>query len=358
MNDQDHRIRQLLLESLDAELGDRLHGPTDADRPGTARPDSGRSGAARRWALPAAAAAVVIAAAAGAVALTGNGNPSPSGATAGTIVTCAPTGTGSASRDTSILLSRAAGLTDGTASVARHGRLVEVRVPQATRHDVANLCASTSLALRPVIAPAVPVTDRAATRTHPLAHLGFPAPTTETAYDRLTATQQRKISSRLASTDCVHPSAAASTPGVVCGRGIAYLVGATVLDGTSVTSAQAQAPGSAGTTTDVAWSVRLSFDRHGAHSWSQFTRQHHAGQGSTVDATDTNCSSTTVPCEDFVAFVSNGRVIAAPLTTAALSSQTQISGNYTKAAAHRLAAALRNGQLPVPLRVLGIRPLR
>ncbi len=51
-------------------------------------------------------------------------------------------------------------------------------------------------------------------------------------------------------------------------------------------------------------------------------------------------------------------MIAAPLTTAKLSDQTEITGDYTKKSAHGLATALQHGQLAVRLQVVGVRPER
>lgn len=357
MSNDDEHVRRLLTESLDAELGARLDGPgtvtAAADRPARAN---------RRWLLPVAAAAVVAAVAVAVLAITGTGtDKTPSGGdSTGTVVTCKATGPGDVAQDRSTLLTRAKAVSDGTPTVRVDGSTVSITVPGASRHAVAGLCASTSLELRPVIAPAVGLRSGPAGNPDPLGDLGFAAPTTEAAWDALTPAQQHKIDNRLATASCRPVPAGSVAPVVACmdeadnyGPGDVVLLGATVLDGTSVTSATALAPNAR----TAAWTVNLTFDRHGAQAWSAFTGAHHTSDASS-SATLSTCASYSTPCEDFVAFVSDGRAISVPLTNARLSSQTEISGAFTKKSAQRLATALQQGQLAVPLKLVGVRPAR
>ncbi|MBE7188434.1 hypothetical protein [Jatrophihabitans endophyticus] len=355
MSTQDDRLRRLLVESLDAELGHRLDGPgaiPATDHTPTSRP-------VRRWALPLAA-AVVIAVLATVLAVAGSGRHArPATGRAGTVLTCSASGPGSVRADRPALLRRAKAVSDGRATVRIDGRTVRISVPGASRHAVSRLCSSSTLALRPLVAPAVAVREGASV-TKPLAHLGFAAPRTEAAYDRLTPAQRSNLTSRLASVDCSR-AVASGTPVVVCGRGTdghrsAYLLGTTLVDGNSVTAASQIGPSGRGVR---GWSVLLTFDRTGARAWSAWTDAHHANPSTNASASDRTCGAASpLPCSDFVGFVHDGRVIAAPVTAARLDAQTQITGEFTEADAHRLADALRAGQLAVPLTVVGSRPLR
>lgn len=101
-----------------------------------------------------------------------------------------------------------------------------------------------------------------------------------------------------------------------------YLLGPTVVEGTSITDA------SAGTQTGIGkWVVNLDFDGEGTTAWGEYTA---ANRG------------------QLVAITLDGRVISAPqINDAILGGGTEIDGNFTQETATELANQLKYGALPL-----------
>ena len=170
----------------------------------------------------------------------------------------------------------------------------------------------------------------------------------------LTATQQGEITSALSSYKC---KAAQSEPDIgtsyyiACDQSnsIAYLLGHVVVKGTQISSANSQAPNpNAGTTQ---WSVNLTLGGSGADAWHGWTSKYNDPSGGGGNASPTQCGpSAALPCSDFVAFTLDGQVITAPVTIAALSRTTSITGNFDQSSADALAKELNYGKLPISFR--------
>lgn len=366
MSGADDRITRLLVEGLDAELGARLEIPMiDDDTPVRS---VGRPRRRAFWVLPLAAAAVVAAITGGTVALvdaasSGDSSTPPSvPGTKGVQVTCAASGGADAGADRTALLARAKKIAhgDATATATVTGSTISVTVPGATRADVAGLCTSSSLALRPLIAPPVPY--HAGTSADPLRRLGFDVPASEAAYDRLTTQQRTALATALGTASCAPAADSAKGPMVACDDGrtagskLVALLGAPLVAGSDVAGARAQAPNVAGGSGSVEWTVAVTFDHAAARTWSTYTSRHHTSPTAS-SASVLDCSAG-IPCRDYVGFVTSGRLLSLPLTVATIPSgtTTQISGNFTEASAKSLAAALRSGPLPVPLTPVSVTP--
>ncbi len=191
-----------------------------------------------------------------------------------------------------------------------------------------------------------------------------PAPGLATAdckpYTALSTTQQGEIESALSALDCGGIQTEQDLPtsyyyacddGKTYGAKIAYLLGFVVVPGRLIDSASAQAP--SGQNGQVEWTVALTLTSSGADRWSAWTSKYNTTSNATVLAGQSGvCSaSSAVPCSDFVAFTLDGQVISAPITQAALSENTQISGNFTPDTARSLAQELNYGKLPVSFRL-------
>lgn len=189
---------------------------------------------------------------------------------------------------------------------------------------------------------------------NPLAGLTFPIPQDETAYDKLSATQQDQLRAAMQNFDCTskppddasHPTLlacdSATTPTLV------FLLGNIIVPGTEISSASAQAPNG----TNLQWAVSLNLKSTGQKVWGDYTTAHNTGG---VDSTTaiTSCGSTGTPCADFVAFTLDGVVVSAPYNQQAINGvATQISGSFTQQSATDLANQLKYGALPLSFNLL------
>ncbi|HEY0815593.1 MAG TPA: protein translocase subunit SecD [Pseudonocardia sp.] len=100
-----------------------------------------------------------------------------------------------------------------------------------------------------------------------------------------------------------------------------YVLGPSFLEGTQIASAQA-AVNSQG----VGSVVNVTFKSEGASIWGQYTTAH---------------------VGDAVAFTLDGKVVSAPTIQGAIYGTTEISGQFSQAAAQNLAGVLRYGSLPL-----------
>jgi preprotein translocase subunit SecD len=187
-----------------------------------------------------------------------------------------------------------------------------------------------------------------------------PAPSKCTAYSALSAAQQQEIAAALQNYDCTAAQAEADLPlghYVACDtKGqVAYLLGAVVVRGRDIDSASAQAPNLGGGQGGSAeWTVALTLGSTGADSWNAWTSKYNTPSAN-VSSVQTSATApcgpaASIPCSDFVGFTLDGQVISAPVTTAALSRQTTISGSFTQTTANQLAQELNYGKLPLSFR--------
>jgi len=202
-----------------------------------------------------------------------------------------------------------------------------------------------SLEARPLVAPPVAVAASGPYRIDPTASLDFPVPTTDTGYDALTTAQQQELRTALSHTDCAAQAGSTATWRVACDRTEGtprqvYLLGPVVFGRSDVRRATPEPPIRGIPSGSTRWTVALTLDRSGAARWHAFTAQHNSG-GAGSSSTPVVCAADTVPCADYVAFVVDGVAVSVPVTESALSSQTQISGNFTEQTARALARELR-----------------
>jgi len=181
------------------------------------------------------------------------------------------------------------------------------------------------------------------------------------AFKDLTATQQQEIQLALRNFNC---TAAESEPDIVTSyyiacdsSGFAYLLGHVVVKGAQISSANAQAPNVGAVGGNTQWTVSLTLGGSGADAWHGWTSKYNFPNGDSQNVSPQQLSSTppcgpsaTLPCSDFVAFTLNGQVITAPVTLAALSRNTSISGSFTQDSADALAKELNYGKLPISFR--------
>ena len=178
-------------------------------------------------------------------------------------------------------------------------------------------------------------------------------------YTALSPTQQQEISTALTAFKCSAAQTEQDIPnhyyyacddGKTYGTKVAYLLGFVVVPGKLIDSASAQAP--SGQNGQVEWTVALTLTPSGADRWNAWTSKYNTTQNATVVAGQSGvcAASGAVPCSNFVAFTLDGQVISAPITQAALSTNTQISGNFTADTARALAQELNYGKLPVSFR--------
>jgi hypothetical protein len=162
------------------------------------------------------------------------------------------------------------------------------------------------------------------------------------------ATLEAKAVTATTKGSCVPPT---TSPTQVCGPGGAQLIfGQTIFTERDIVSAVATMPNAAAGTFE--WTVAITLSSAGQHAWSAWTTAHNARGADTSQLTLANCG-TKVPCQDFVAFVINGRVAYVPLTLAPiLGTTTELNANLTQKSATQLAATLN--RLPIPLQV-GVR---
>ncbi|MDP9117513.1 MAG: protein translocase subunit SecD [Actinomycetota bacterium] len=189
--------------------------------------------------------------------------------------------------------------------------------------------------------------------TKPLSGLTFAIPTTEAAYGALSTANRRALQTAVARTNCntassqlaTAPSYVACDDGSSFGAPVVYLLGPAIVQGRQIAGASSQAPNPSNGQTQ--WTVNLDLKSSGQAAWSSYTGAHNLGSNhSTANALQ--CSTTAVPCADFVGFVLDGKVISAPVNESAINGQTtQISGNFTQSSANKLANELKYGALPL-----------
>ena len=209
-------------------------------------------------------------------------------------------------------------------------------------HTAAQACRSSTLAIRPVIAPLVTANTRTPRTSNPLATLRFTVPSDDAAYARLTAAQRSALAAAMSHYNCAPVTSVSTRFALSCstvpGVQQVLLLGAAVLTGPEVRSASAAEPSRGAGGSSVEWTVQLGLRAAGARRFHAFTAAHHT---SSTSATLSKCGSAgAVPCSDFLAFLANGRVLSVPLTNAVLDSEVSISGGFTESAAQTLAGEL------------------
>ena len=178
----------------------------------------------------------------------------------------------------------------------------------------------------------------------------------------LSSTQQQEIQLALRNYKC---KAAQSEPDIAYSyyiacdttNSFAFLLGHVVVKGSQISSANAQAPNAGAVGGNTQWTVSLTLGNSGADAWHGWTSKYNdpSGGGGTADprqfGTTPPCGpAATLPCSDFVAFTLDGQVITFPVTIAALSRNTSISGSFTQDSANALAKELNYGKLPISFR--------
>ena len=120
-----------------------------------------------------------------------------------------------------------------------------------------------------------------------------------------------------------------SIPIVTCdAQGQKYLLSPAQIEGTDITSATANAPGSS--QGQVQWSVGLQMNNHGADIQRELSQAMAGDQSKTF------------------AIVLDGQVISAPYFESVISNGTsQITGNFSESEAKSLATSLKYGALPI-----------
>ncbi|GAB2462622.1 preprotein translocase subunit SecD [Jatrophihabitans fulvus] len=180
-------------------------------------------------------------------------------------------------------------------------------------------------------------------------------PVTEQQYAALSQTQQTAIQNALTNMDCdsaidiqqdkpKQAYVACSKP--EGGVEYAYLLGQVIVPGTQIDEADAVAPSTGGQGGSTEWTVSLTLKDSGKKAWGDWTTKHNTGR---QNADPTQCSlNGQFPCNDFVGFTLDGRVLSAPATNEAIVGQaTQISGSFVQSSANALADSLKYGALPL-----------
>jgi hypothetical protein len=335
MTDVDDHLRAVLVRSLDRELGGRLDRP---DRLG-ARPRP-----PRRWVLPVAAAAAAVVVAGVAVATTALVGHDDRGAGGdGVQVVCRSTDGTSPKPDVAAIRARATQVAHGDVRIGVHGDTLTADVPGADRADVAGLCAPSSFALRPMITR--PVAPSSPSDPSAIGALGFPLPTTDTAYRALTAAQRSALDTAVAETPCGPASGAG--PVVVCSAAgtTRSLFGPPLAERTTVVEATAEPPqASAGTTQ---WTLTLRLDHATSVAWASWSARHVASD----DAAGAASCGVGNACGNYLGYIVNGRTIEVPVTVSALAvdQPVAVAGSFTRATARTLARELTASHLPVEL---------
>lgn len=202
----------------------------------------------------------------------------------------------------------------------------------------ARACRVSTVSVRPVIARAVDT--RAPRSPDPLAALPFAVPSSEATYLRLTAVQRAQLASAMSHYDC-SPLSSRATTGLTCtpstdGVTQALLVVSPLLRGSDLRTVRATPPDTGSGGGSTAWTVQMSLRDAGAARLRAFTATHHTDD--TAETVSTCGADAAVPCADFLAYTVNGHAESVPVTTAALQSETSISGAFTRATAQALAA--------------------
>jgi preprotein translocase subunit SecD len=225
-------------------------------------------------------------------------------------------------------------------------RFAPSTTPAAT--TAAKTTAAATSAAKTSAASTSPSATAAKTSADPFTGLGFTLPTSDTAFNALTAAQQSALSAALAKFDCTSkPADVATKPLASCDNNnppqYKYFLGPVVVPGTEVSSADAVAPSASGNTT---WTVSINLKSKGQAAWAKFTNDHHS-DATTNPGGATSCAAATVPCADYVAFTLDGDVITAPQTNSTINGTTQVSGTFTESYAKDLANDLKYGALPL-----------
>ena len=176
------------------------------------------------------------------------------------------------------------------------------------------------------------------------------------AFDKLTSAQQSAITSALTNFDCASAQYEADIPqhyyiacddGKAFGQKAVYLFGHVVVAGHQIKSASAQAPNLGSGGGSAQWTVNLTLGGSGADAWHAWTSKYNDGGSSTGSSASCGASAGGLPCSDFVGFTLDGQAISVPVTESALSTQTQVTGNFTQGSADDLARELNYGKLPI-----------
>jgi preprotein translocase subunit SecD len=132
---------------------------------------------------------------------------------------------------------------------------------------------------------------------------------------------------------------------VVCDSdSYAYLLGAPIFSGSDVKRATPIAPTADGVTTQ--WRIALSISSAAGERMWDWTSQHHSqflsGMFGVTQTSSTPPCGTTVrtACADFLAYVNDGAVVTVPVTYDPFRTAIIVSGDFDKASATRLAAAM------------------
>jgi preprotein translocase subunit SecD len=114
------------------------------------------------------------------------------------------------------------------------------------------------------------------------------------------------------------------------------------VEGTDLASAAANIDTTAGS----AWKVDLTFSSDGAKKWTELTKEAYNNEGGACVATVPN-KTASAPAVCQVAVVLDNEIVSAPGIQAVLSTQSEISGGFTKTSATLLANQLKYGALPI-----------
>lgn len=208
----------------------------------------------------------------------------------------------------------------------------------------------------PASTPSAPATAAAPPASaHPFAGLTFPIPTSDTAFAKLSTTQQQQLQTALGNFDCtagqdepdlVNKPFLACDDGKTYGAQVAYLLGPVIVPGHEIKAAAAQAPNVSQGQTE--WTVSLDLKTSGQTAWAKYTGAHNLGSSTATGGSVTQCGAGGTPCADYVAFTLDGNVISAPVNQEAINGgTTQISGNFTQSSSKQLSDQLKYGALPL-----------
>jgi preprotein translocase subunit SecD len=218
---------------------------------------------------------------------------------------------------------------------------------------------TSSAATTPATASTAPTPSASATAppasANPLKGLPFPIPKSDSEFDKLTSAQQQQLQAAVSNFDCSSAQDEhdiAKKPFLACDDGktygaqLAYLLGPVIVPGHEIKSASAQAPNTSNGETE--WSVSLSLKSSGQTHWAKYTGAHNLGSAQASGGAVTQCSASSTPCADYVAFTLDGNVISAPVNQEAINGgDTQISGNFNPTSSKELADQLKYGALPL-----------
>ncbi|MBV9592198.1 MAG: protein translocase subunit SecD [Actinobacteria bacterium] len=205
--------------------------------------------------------------------------------------------------------------------------------------------------------PPTQVTGTLPTCADPLSSLAkaqkLAIPTTDTAFNALTSTQQSALQSAMSQFKCSSKPAdnAAAKTLLACDSAndntasVIYLLGAIIVPGTEISNASAVAPGSQ--VGQVDWQVTLHLKSTGQANWAKWTAAHNIGSTNASTADISTCGASGTACADFVAFTLDAAVLEAPVTEGTINGDTTISGGFNQKSAQQLAQQLNYGALPL-----------